>query len=70
MNRIRLAARLDVKNNYLVKGIQLEGLRKLGHPNDFARRYYEAGIDEVVVPVFDFHVDMIASDEADAFPRP
>ncbi|MEA5051196.1 MAG: imidazole glycerol phosphate synthase cyclase subunit [Oscillospiraceae bacterium] len=55
MNRIRLAARLDVKNNYLVKGIQLEGLRKLGHPNDFARRYYEAGIDEIL------YMDIVAS---------
>ena len=31
--KIRLIARLDVKNNYLVKGIQLEGLRKLGDPH-------------------------------------
>ena len=55
MSKIRLAARLDVKNNYLVKGIQLEGLRKLGHPNDFARRYYEAGIDEIL------YMDIVAS---------
>ncbi|MEA4912087.1 MAG: imidazole glycerol phosphate synthase cyclase subunit [Oscillospiraceae bacterium] len=55
MSRIRLAARLDVKNNYLVKGIQLEGLRKLGHPNEFARRYYEAGIDEIL------YMDIVAS---------
>ena len=30
--KIRLIARLDVKNDHLVKGIQLEGLRKLGRP--------------------------------------
>ena len=46
--KIRLIARLDVKDVNLVKGIQLEGLRKLGDPNAFARRYYEQGIDELL----------------------
>ena len=46
--KIRVIARLDVKDENLVKGIQLEGLRKLGDPNSFARRYYEAGIDEIL----------------------
>ena len=44
--KIRLIARLDVKDTNLVKGIQLEGLRKLGDPNLFAREYYEQAIDE------------------------
>ena len=39
-DKIRLIARLEVKNDYLVKGIQLEGLRKLGDPHDFAKEYY------------------------------
>ncbi len=55
MGKIRLIARLDVKNNYLVKGIQLEGLRKLGHPNEFARDYYEQGVDEIL------YMDIVAS---------
>ncbi len=55
MAKIRLIARLDVKNNFLVKGIQLEGLRKLGHPNDFAREYYEQGVDEIL------YMDIVAS---------
>ena len=46
--KIRLIARLDVKDTNLVKGIQLEGLRKLGDPNAFAKEYYEAGIDELL----------------------
>ena len=46
--KIRLIARLDVKDENLVKGIQMEGLRKLGDPNQFARRYYEEGIDELL----------------------
>lgn len=53
--KARIIARLDVKNNYLVKGIQLEGLRKLGNPNDFAREYYEQGIDEIL------YIDIVAS---------
>ena len=47
--KIRLIARLDVKDTNLVKGIQLEGLRKLGDPNAFAKEYYEAGIDELLL---------------------
>lgn len=53
--KIRLIARLEVKNNFLVKGIQLEGLRKLGDPRDFAKAYYEAGIDELL------YLDIVAS---------
>ena len=45
MPKIRLISRLDVKDVNLVKGIQLEGLRKLGDPNQFARQYYLDGID-------------------------
>lgn len=53
--KIRLIARLDVKDVNLVKGIQLEGLRKLGDPNAFARKYYEDGIDELL------YIDIVAS---------
>lgn len=55
MSRVRLIARLDIKAPYLIKSVQLEGLRKLGDPNDFARRYYEAGIDEII------YMDVVAS---------
>ena len=43
MNSKRLIARLDIKNNTVVKGIQLEGLRTLGSPNFFAEEYYING---------------------------
>ena len=48
MSRIRLIARLDIKAPNLIKGVQFEGLRKLGDPNEFAKRYYDAGIDEII----------------------
>lgn len=55
MRDIRLIARLDVKDQYVVKGIQLEGLRRIGDPNDLALQYYEAGIDEII------YLDTVAS---------
>jgi cyclase len=48
MNKIRVIARIDVKNEYAIKGIHLEGLRKVGDPNLLAKKYYDGGIDEIV----------------------
>lgn len=55
MRNVRIIGRLDVKAPRLVKGIQMEGLRKLGDPNAFALRYYEDGIDEI------YYEDIVAS---------
>ena len=55
MSNVRIIARLDIKGSYLIKGIQLEGLRKLGDPNVFAKDYYEQGIDEII------YLDVVAS---------
>lgn len=55
MKNIRFAVRLDIKGEHLVKGIQLEGLRKLGNPNEFAGKYYGQGIDEMI------YIDIVAS---------
>lgn len=52
---IRLIARLDIKGPNLIKGIRLEGLRVIGDPQEYARRYYEAGADELV------YMDIVAS---------
>lgn len=43
----RIIARLDVKPPHLVKGVHLEGLRRLGEPSQAARLYYLQGADEV-----------------------
>ena len=48
LNR-RLIARLDIKKNRLIKGVHLEGLRYLGDPKDYAFKYYEQGIDELLL---------------------
>jgi len=44
----RIISRLDIKNNSLVKGINLEGLRVLGSPEIFANKYYDENIDELI----------------------
>lgn len=53
--RIRLIARLDIKGTNLIKGVHLEGLRVIGDPQEYARRYYEQGADELL------YVDVVAS---------
>ena len=55
MALVRLISRLDIKGPTLIKGIQLEGLRQLGRPEDFAKNYYEQGIDEII------YMDAVAS---------
>ncbi len=52
---MRVIPRLDIKGPNLVKGIHLEGLRVLGSPEEFARRYYEDGADELL------YMDVVAS---------
>lgn len=52
---IRLIARLDIKGPNLIKGVQLEGLRVMGDPQLFAKKYYDAGIDEII------YIDSVAS---------
>ena len=44
----RIIPKIDIKGPNLVKGINLEGLRVLGKPQDFARYYYENGADELI----------------------
>jgi imidazole glycerol-phosphate synthase subunit HisF len=55
MNRIRLIARLDVKGVNVIKGVQLEGLRVVGDPNLYAKKYYNQGADEIL------YMDSVAS---------
>ncbi|OGT25430.1 MAG: imidazole glycerol phosphate synthase cyclase subunit [Gammaproteobacteria bacterium RIFCSPLOWO2_02_FULL_42_14] len=46
---MRIIARVDVKNGFVIKGIHLEGLRKLGDPKLFLKKYYERGADEIIL---------------------
>lgn len=55
MAGVRIIARLDIKGQNLIKGVHLEGLRKIGDPQVHAQRYYEAGADEIL------YMDSVAS---------
>lgn len=55
MLKFRLIARLDIKTKHLVKTVRLEGLRVVGDPAEYARRYDEEGIDEIL------YMDIVAS---------
>ena len=54
MSLRRFIARLDVKGPNVVKGVQMEGLRVVGKPEDLARKYAEDA-DEL------FYLDTVAS---------
>jgi cyclase len=51
----RIIARLDVKGPNLVKGVHLEGLRIIGNPYEFAKKYEKQGADEII------YMDTVAS---------
>ena len=53
--KFRLIARLDIRNAHLIKTIRLEGVRRVGDPNEYARRYDAEGIDELL------YLDVVAS---------
>ena len=53
--KVRVIPRLDIKGPNLIKGIQLEGLRVVGAPHQFALDYYAQGADELLF------MDIVAS---------
>lgn len=54
----RVIVCLDVRDGRLTKGIKFVGNKDIGDPVDSAKRYYEAGVDEIVF------YDITASHEA------
>ena len=52
---MRVIARIDIKNQYVIKGINLEGLRKVGDPLEITTKYYKNGVDEIIL------IDSVAS---------
>tara|TARA_B100001063_G_scaffold94640_1_gene88278 strand:+ start:572 stop:1321 length:750 start_codon:yes stop_codon:yes gene_type:complete len=52
---MRIIARLDIKSENLIKGIQFEGLRVIGNPNEYALKYYNDNADEILL------IDTVAS---------
>ena len=52
---MRIISRIDIKNEFVIKGINFEGLRKIGKPLDLAEKYYSNSIDEIIF------IDAVAS---------
>lgn len=46
---IRIIVRIDIKNSYLVKGVNLEGLRVLGPLDIFTELYANENVDEIYI---------------------
>jgi len=55
MNKIRIIPKLEIKNSHLIKGLQYEGLRKVGDPIQFAEKYYKEGADQINI------IDIVSS---------
>ena len=49
MRPTRLISRIDIKGDDVIKSINLEGLKKVGKPNELSKKYYEDGIDEILM---------------------
>ena len=43
----RIISKLEIKGPNLVKGVNLEGMRVLGKPEQFSELYYKENIDEL-----------------------
>ena len=52
----RLIARLDIRNGHLIKPVNLEGVRRVGDPYEFATRYSEAECADELI-----YLDAVAS---------
>ena len=53
--RTRLIAKLEIKSENVVKPIHFEGLKVIGSPTKLARKYYDDGIDELLL------IDIVSS---------
>ena len=55
MKTIRIIPKLEVKNENLIKGVHMDGLRIVGKPEAAALKYAKAGADELI------YMDLVAS---------
>jgi len=53
--KIRIIPKLEIKNQYLIKGVRYEGLRKVGDPIEIAKKYFKQGADQINI------TDIVAS---------
>ena len=49
MKTKRIISKLEIKGPNLIKGVNYDGLRSLGLTKDYANKYFEEGIDELII---------------------
>ena len=49
IEKIRIIPKLEIKNQFLIKGMQFEGLAKIGDPIEFAKKYFSNGADQIFI---------------------
>lgn len=49
MNSFRIIPKLDIKDSSVIKGINFEGMRKVGNASELAKKYFLEGADELVI---------------------
>jgi len=52
---LRIIPRLDIRNNKLIKPYQFEGVKEIGNPITFAKKYFKNNADEILI------MDVVAS---------
>lgn len=55
MRDVRIIARVDIKGENVINTIHLEGLRVVGNPSLLVQKYYDQGVDEIIL------IDQVAS---------
>jgi len=55
MIKTRLIAKIEIKNNFVVKPIYFEGLKKIGKIKSVIQSIYNSGVDELI------YIDIVAS---------
>lgn len=55
MKNFRIISRLEIKSDYVIKGMRMEGLRKIATPFDVVKNFKNGYVDEI------FYDDIVAS---------
>ena len=45
----RIIGRLEVKGTHVIKGVRMEGLRKMGDPSEISKKFVLGGVDELYI---------------------
>ena len=48
MQNLRIIPNLEIKEEFVVKGHQYEGVKRIDYPNKLAELFYKTGADELI----------------------